>query len=425
MSLLVTSLIVIVSLFPIAVFGAGFQVPEQGVAATGMGGAFIGKADDLSAVYQNPAGLAQLPGTRLYGDVVGITAAATFTRQGFDGQDNKSDLIPVPMMVISSDFGGRLKNMVAAIAVNAPFGLRNAYDESGPQRYTTTDISLATIYTGASLGWQVTPMVSVGGGVQYVYATAEIGQHINYGGFLNPALNEVPLYDGVLDVTEATASGFAGNLGLLVKATDSMQFGVTWRSGIELDISGSTKLTIPPAVTQLSGGLMQSLEIDGSTTVALPQIMGAGVAFKPMDMLTLVGDLNWINWSVYENLDFDFDPDVPYLPDTEGPRSWEDTFAVRVGAEYQLNDMYAVRAGYLFDQSPIPDDTLGPELPGGDRHGIAVGGGITWQQMVIDFSYTRLFIEERTVETSLRGPGVLGDYETSANIFGVSVGYTF
>lgn len=422
---LVVSLLVVVMLFPISILGAGFQVPEQGVAATGMGGAFIGKADDLSAVYYNPAGLAQLPGTRLYGDVVGISAAATFTRQGFDGQDNKSDLIPVPVVVFSSDFGGRLKNMVAAFAINAPFGLRNAYDESGPQRYTTTDISLATIYTGAYLGWQVTPFVSIGGGVQYVYATAEIGQHINYGGFLNPALNENPELDGVLDVADATDSGFAGNIGVLVKPSDSLQIGLTWRSGIDLDISGETTLTIPAMLTQLSGGLLQSLEIDGSTTVALPQTVGAGVAFQPMDQLTLTGDFNWINWSVYENLDFDFEPNVPYLPDTEGPRNWEDTFAVRVGAEYQVNDMYAVRAGYVFDQSPIPDDTLGPELPTGDRHGIAVGGGVTWRQMNIDFCYTHIFVEDRTVETSLRDSYVLGDYESSANIFGISVGYAF
>jgi long-chain fatty acid transport protein len=128
---------------------------------------------------------------------------------------------------------------------------------------------------------------------------------------------------------------------------------------------------------------------------------------------------------VYENLDFDFDPDVLYLPDTEGPRNWDDTFAVRIGAEYQLNDMYAVRAGYLFDQSPIPDDTLGPELPTGDRHGIAVGAGVTWRQVDINVCYTHIFLEDRTVETSLRDSYVLGDYESSANIFGISVGYAF
>ncbi len=421
----VISLIILMILLPIGVFGAGFQVPEQGVAATGMGGAFIGKADDLSAVYQNPAGLAQLPGTRLFGDLVGITAGATFTRQGFDPQDNKSDIIPVPMMVISTDFGGRLENMVAAIALNAPFGLRNAYDESGPQRYATTDISLATIYTGAYLGWQMTPRVSVGGGVQYVYATGEIGQKINYGGLLNPALNENPVYDGVLDVSDVTDSGVAGNIGILVKPSDSLQIGLTWRSGINFDLSGATTLTIPAEVTQLSGGAIQSLEIDGFTTISLPQTVGAGVAFQPMDMLTLTSDLYWINWSVYENLDFDFEPDVSYLPDKEGPRNWDDTYAVRFGAEYQLNDMYAARAGYVFDQSPIPDDTLGPELPGGDRHGIAVGGGVTWQNMIIDFSYTHIFIEDRTVETSLRGLNELGDYEASANLFGISVGYAF
>ncbi len=54
------------------IFGAGFQIPEQGVASMGMGMAGIGKADDLAAIYHNPAGLAAQKGTNLYVDVAGI-----------------------------------------------------------------------------------------------------------------------------------------------------------------------------------------------------------------------------------------------------------------------------------------------------------------------------------------------------------------
>jgi long-chain fatty acid transport protein len=315
---------------------------------------------------------------------------------------------------------------VLAFALNAPFGLRNAYDEAGPQRYITTDISLTTLYLGPYVGWQATPAIAIGGGLQYVYASADISQRINYGGFLNPALNENPTYDGALDVKDATDNAFAANVGILVKPLDSLQIGATWRSGIDLDLSGEVNLTMPAIVTQLSGGLMQSLSIDGASTISLPQTAGFGVAFQALEALTLVGDFNWINWSVYESLDFDFSPDVLYLPDTESPRNWDDSIAVRFGAEYWLSEQYAVRAGYLYDQSPIPDNTLGPELPGANRHGLSVGFGYKGQQLSVDLAYSHLFLEDRTVTSSLResAPPV-GDYEAAANIFGISVGYAF
>lgn len=422
---LLLSFILTILIFPVLCFAAGFQVPEQGVASMGMGMAFIGKADDPSAIYHNPAGLSQLKGTHIYGDVAGITAAASYTRQDFDKQDNKDDLIPVPMFALSTDFGGRLENIIVGFGVHTPFGLRNEYDAAGPQRYITTDISLTTIYIGPSVGWQVTPMISIGGGVQYVYALAEIGQRINYGGLLNPALNENATYDGILAVEKVTDNGFAGNVGILITPAEQLQLGLTWRSGLKLDAKGDVKLTIPSVVTQLSGGAMQSLSIDGKSTVSLPQSVGAGIAYQPMENLTLIGDFNWINWSVYENLDFDFDPDVVYLPDTENPRDWEDTIAIRLGAEYLIDGQYALRAGYLFDQSPIPDNTLGPELPGGDRNGITLGCGYRWNNLSIDLAYAHLFIEDRSVTSSIRNPQPLGEYVSSANIFGISLGYAF
>jgi hypothetical protein len=48
---------------PLELVSAGY-----GAAALGLGGAFVAVADDVSAIYWNPAGLAQLPGLQLYVD---------------------------------------------------------------------------------------------------------------------------------------------------------------------------------------------------------------------------------------------------------------------------------------------------------------------------------------------------------------------
>ena len=43
----------------------------------------------------------------------------------------------------------------------------------------------------------------------------------------------------------------------------------------------------------------------------------------------------------------------------------------------------------------------------------------------LDLAYAHMFIDDRTVEDSIRDPQPLGEYECSANIFGVSLAYAF
>ena len=429
--------VVLTACVPGIVLGAGFQIPEQGARSMGMGMGGIGLAEDVSAMYHNPAGLTQLEGTEIDLSVAGIAPTATYTRTSYEAQDNERDFIPVPLFGIVSDVGGKLENVVLAFGVNAPFGLRNDYDESGPQRYLSTNISLATVYVGPYVGWQIAPQFSIGGGVQYVHATAEIGQKINYGGVLyaqalqrdpsaaNPAWNENPAFDGTLDISDATADTVAGNIGLMWKPMEQFQLGLTWRSGVELDLEGDTSVEIPAALTQATGGAMQSLRATGKTTLNLPQVIGVGAAFKPQSKWTFTGDVNWIDWSVYKDIDFDFDNNTTYFPDTKNPRNWEDAWAFRLGAEYMLTDKAAIRAGYLYDQTPIPDDSLGPELPTGTRNGVTLGFGYNWGKFAIDAAYAHLFIEDREVSESIRTPLPSGEYESAANIVGLSFGYAF
>jgi long-chain fatty acid transport protein len=42
-------------------YGSGFALYEAGVRSTALAGAVVGRADDLSAIFYNPAGLVQLP----------------------------------------------------------------------------------------------------------------------------------------------------------------------------------------------------------------------------------------------------------------------------------------------------------------------------------------------------------------------------
>src|SRR5690242_14407842 len=61
---------------------AGFAIAEQGTAATGMAGAFTAKADDASAIYFNPAGLAPQKKLQVYLGGLLILGQASVTGTG-------------------------------------------------------------------------------------------------------------------------------------------------------------------------------------------------------------------------------------------------------------------------------------------------------------------------------------------------------
>jgi len=57
-NVLVSTLTVLFLSVVSSAFGAGFHIHDQGAKAMGMGNAFVAQADDPSALFYNPAGIA-------------------------------------------------------------------------------------------------------------------------------------------------------------------------------------------------------------------------------------------------------------------------------------------------------------------------------------------------------------------------------
>ena len=52
---------------PASVYGSGFALFEAGARGSALMGTMVARADDLSAIFYNPAGLVQLPGFQVMG----------------------------------------------------------------------------------------------------------------------------------------------------------------------------------------------------------------------------------------------------------------------------------------------------------------------------------------------------------------------
>ncbi len=135
----------------------GFYVPEIGPRAAGMGGAMVAQAEDASAVFHNPAGLAGQTGTQVQLSLNLFLPGVTFFRRPvvdpnsptgeeirFDKVENTNSVLPAPYFGAASDLG--TDDFAVGFAVYAPFGAAISYPETGSQRHVVTAVDLKAIH---------------------------------------------------------------------------------------------------------------------------------------------------------------------------------------------------------------------------------------------------------------------------------------
>lgn len=76
--------------------------------------------------------------------------------------------------------------------------------------------------------------------------------------------------------------------------------------------------------------------------------------------------------------------------------NWEDQWVFALGAQYEINDSWTVRAGYNYGQNPVPDDTLNPLFPAIVEHHITAGFTYTYHDWDFDFAFVHAFNNDQT-----------------------------
>ena len=107
---------------------AGLYTADRGVRALGRGGAFVAGADDLGAIWYNPAGLADA-GTTLFIDLAWMNFSSEFKRKtqvtdasgtvrtyDYPKVDGTTPFLPIPTLGGSYAFGDK-KQYTAAVGI--------------------------------------------------------------------------------------------------------------------------------------------------------------------------------------------------------------------------------------------------------------------------------------------------------------------
>jgi long-chain fatty acid transport protein len=236
---------------------------------------------------------------------------------------------------------------------------------------------------------------------------------------------------------DGKADAWGYNFGILLKPSESFRIGASFRSGFELDSRNEdTTLTgIHPAVAPLFGG-GTTFHTKGDCTVKVPATFALGVAYM-RGRLTVEADADWTFWSSYRNLLITFRDEVrnsatggPVLVSTNSEKNWKDGCAFRIGAEHRTTDRLALRAGFAYDPSPAPAETLGPELPDADRLNYMLGVGYKIGAWTIDLAGMYIDKKDRRVSNlalDANGSpiGMDGEWSGDAWLAGLNMAYSF
>ncbi len=442
-----------VALLAVSARGAraqGFGVYEHDACAMARGGAVV--ADPCpggSAIFFNPAGVVGSP-NRWDVQLGATLIAINFKyRDSLSGQTTNAtgNPVPVPQIYITRQLNDR---WAVGFGVYAPYGLVVEWPSTFQGRFLAYRTSLNSLYFQPTAAFKANRWLKLGAGLTYARTGVDLSQAVDLS---SQAASGTTTF-GQLGIPAGTqfanahiqGHGFsmAGHFGVIIEPTSKISIGARYLMSMTSTVRGSADFTqvgtgiiLPPGNpigvpggTPLDSVVAPQFRTGGklvtqpaSGTIALPDQLVLGLAFKPSTTLTLTADYQWVHWTNFSQLSLSFQN----LPVTTLYEDYSNTSGYRFGAEYRMNSM-TLRGGWLRHEAAAPDQTVTPLLPEGARW--EATGGIGFRinnRMSLDLAYQYIKQQDRRgrVVPTVRGPtGALantGLYTGGANLFGASL----
>ncbi|MFC1887680.1 hypothetical protein ACFLYK_02615 [Candidatus Cloacimonadota bacterium] len=321
------SFLLITSLFAQNV---NFNLTGAGARAAGMGGAFIGVADDATAIVWNPAGLTLLERpeasivTRFVGD------SYTFEFMGEEEDETQSHFV---LNFISCAYPFRFgsRKIVGALAVQRQIDLYNYYKGNDYESEGVGGVDTATLGAGI----QILPFLYAGFAQNFWFGKYEYKENFRAD------------YE-----SEEKYSGMNFVFGAMLDLNGLMnpvpfKVGFTFRSPFTLNIEFDD-------------------EFDGyEEELDMPLMLGFGASYRLGEFFTLAADYETRK---YSEVDFPFDMNQ-----------------FRVGAEYLLvTDFAVIPLRFGFNNHPtFMEDENEDQIMG---TGVGMGSGLIFERFALDLS---------------------------------------
>jgi long-chain fatty acid transport protein len=307
----------------------GMRMIGFGPVQNSMGGVGVGATLDSASILSNPAGMTELGGRIDFGatfflPTVKYSAAGTDT-----GQPGPNPFVNQPGATLESSRGG---SPVPAFGLLVPiddqwtFGI-GAYGVAGMGVDYAANLYSSTTFTSYSqmrftpgIAYKLNKMFSFGVTLNAMWATTEWNVAGSFG--------QVP-HD------TAGSFGIGGTVGVKVTPIDMLTIGLAFET---TSFFQDFKYNTPAGVDKL--------------TFNQPCVLTLGAAVRPIDMLLVAADVEWINWPATNGAD-----KPAFSQNASGAMpwnmDWSDQFVFKVGVQVTPLDWLALRAGFNYGKSPL------------------------------------------------------------------------
>ena len=393
---------------------AGFGIFTQGAAALGQADAVIAHGAGPSAIFFNPAQLADLTGTRLE---IGTTLIAPHREYSSNatGLTTTADqeLFFPSTIYLSQQLN---KGVTLGIGAFSPFGLGTRWDDQWEGRYLATKSRITSYNVNPVLAVRLTHWLNFAAGIDLLRLDTILEQKISLAS-ISPVLPDAG------QRFRADGAGTGYNLGLLAKISKNVSIGISYRSRIKVHLKGDATFTVPdPSLATLFPNS------DGRSSMTLPQQLFAGLAWRASARLTLETGVRWEDWSSFKTLSITLDQPVAGQTTISQDRNWHGSWAADLGGRFRLSERVSLLGGYLYSTNAVPDQTFEPAVPDANTHLFCIGTELSWQKVQLALSYGFQWQQPRSKHNSVgnaTGSAANGRYRNDLHLAAVSLGYKF
>lgn len=419
----------------------GLTLYDVSPKAAAMAGAFIGRADNTTAIYYNPAGLTFQNGLsfRINISYYDYTVRAELDEPQYSDQSSEPQLIG--SLFVAYTYRDRISFGIGAFT---PYSIETKWPSVWPGDPINIHSHLKAFTIRAVIALKILNSLSVGVGLDYIDSSIRWDYH--HVGRLNT------IYQ-----LAGSGKGSRLNAGILFKPSHIFQIGVRYEQEVDIEHRGDVEDKPYFGYGLPTDALGEPIKPDYSqrelapgqeiySLITYPQEIVFGFMLNPSKNFTFHADLHGSSWGSFtewafyavnpeESLSWDprIDPD-PEVDTSGGVRSgidlkMKDTWSFKMGGEYFLKEELSLRIGYANYQSPLQAEHLTPILPLVSRSVISFGVGydgparsITDQSLIGNLTFDAYVQYVNLRERTSSYPGYPLTFGGNYWVFGIGVG---
>ena len=422
-------------------WAAGLFIPGGGTEATARGGADVSGITNPTATFLNPSLLSRMKGLQitynhsLLWNYVSFDRSPSVIEDPSKSQDvgrgvssNQKTLFPLNgLLAMSHDFGTPI---TWGFSIYGPNGTGAAsYDVQGSQRYMMTSLEGLIAYVGLSASYGKKNW-GVGATLQYAmmpslkYSMVVDGSSAS---ILNPYQSPLDV-EATVDVSDYTS--YSAILGTWFRPVDSFEIALSGRViPVHFNAEGTVSVQNTPNDPQYTAQELNIQNGRASFDLTLPPTARLGLRYRHLktkyksessgdkkgkekkeNNKTAQEDLNtqeevfdielafvYEAWHFIDAFQVSLSGSIPVFGTTplekvDIDKKWKDTFSVRLGGSWNINQHLTLMAGSFWEQGATPADYAHVDFPSFDRLGASTGLAYHINQMfTLNLAYMHVF----------------------------------